>query len=70
MNLLDLLMLSDVKKLSVEITTKHNVSIRYMETYKDHMHYMIETQSNINLANFVKKTMKSYITYHIWGKIP
>lgn len=60
---------SDVKKLSVEIATKHNVSIRYMETDKDHIHYMIETQPNINLANFVK-TMKSYITYHIWKKYP
>ena len=60
---------SDVKKLSIEIATKHNVSIRYMETEKDHIHYMIETQPNINLANFVK-TMKSYITYHIWEKYP
>lgn len=59
---------SNVKKLSIEIATKHNVSIRYMETDKDHIHYMIETQPNINLANFVK-TMKSYITYHIWENI-
>ena len=38
-----------------------------METDKDHIHYMIETSPNINLSNFVK-TMKSYITYHIWQK--
>ena len=57
----------DIKKLSVEIANRHKVSIRYMETDKDHIHYMIETSPNINLANFVK-TMKSYITYHIWQK--
>lgn len=38
-----------------------------METDKDHIHYMIETTPNINLSNMVK-TMKSYITYHIWEK--
>ena len=57
----------DVKKLSIEIATKHNVSIRYMETDKDHIHYMIETTPNINLSNLVR-TMKSYITFHIWDK--
>lgn len=36
-----------------------------METDKDHIHYMIETQPNINLLNFIK-TMKSYTTYHMW----
>lgn len=36
-----------------------------METDKDHIHYMIETEPNINLSNLVR-TMKSYITYHIW----
>ena len=30
---------------------------------------MIETTSNINLSNLVR-TMKSYITYHIWEKYP
>lgn len=40
-----------------------------METDQDHIHYMIETTPNINLANFVK-TMKSYITYYMWQKYP
>lgn len=40
-----------------------------MESDKDHIHYMIETMPNINLADFVK-TMKSYTTYHIWQKYP
>lgn len=57
----------DVKVFSTEICEKHGVSIKYMEVNKDHIHYMIETRPNINLSDFVR-TMKSYITYHIWEK--
>ena len=59
----------DVKRLSIEICNKHRVNIKYMETDKDHIHYMIETRPNINLSNFVR-TMEGYITYHIWEKYP
>ena len=55
----------DIKRLSLEICKKHNVVIHYMEVDKDHIHYMIETTPNINMSNFIR-TMKSYITYHIW----
>jgi len=58
---------TDVKYLSLDIAKRNNVKIRYMEVDKDHIHYMIETIPNINLANFIKG-MKSYITYHIWSK--
>jgi putative transposase len=58
---------NDIKRLSREICFKHNVSIKYMEVDKDHIHYMIETRPNINLSDFVR-TMKSYTTYHIWQK--
>lgn len=59
-------MISDnVKQLSYEICKKHNVKIKTMEADKDHIHYMIETKSNCNISNLVK-TMKSYITFHIW----
>ena len=58
---------SDMKSLSKFICEKHNVIIRYIETDKDHIHYMIETEPNINLCDLVK-TMKSYTTYHIWKK--
>ena len=58
---------SDIKSLSESICKKHNVIIRYMETDKDHIHYMIETEPNINLSDFVR-TIKSYTTYHIWKK--
>ena len=56
---------SDIKRLSLEYCQKHNVIIHYMEVDKDHIHYMIETEPNINLSNLVR-TMKSYTTYHIW----
>lgn len=55
----------DIKQFSYEICQKHNVIIHKMETDKDHIHYMIETEPNINLSDLVR-TMKSYMTYHIW----
>jgi putative transposase len=58
---------SDIKKLSEEIANKHDVKIKYMETDKDHIHYMIETTPNINLSDFVRG-LKQYTTYHIWEK--
>ena len=57
--------INTVKILSNKICQKHNVNIKYVETDKDHIHYMIETRPNINLSNFIK-IMKSYITYHMW----
>ena len=54
----------DVKRLSIEICEKHKVNIKFMEVDKDHIHYMIETRPNINLADFVR-TMKSYTACHI-----
>ena len=38
-----------------------------METDKDHKHYMIETDVNINISNFIR-TLKSYTTFHIWKR--
>jgi putative transposase len=55
----------DIKRLSFEICSKHNVYIKYMETDKDNIHYLIETRPNLNLSNFIR-TVKSYTAYHIW----
>ena len=38
-----------------------------METDKDHIHYMIETEPTISISKIVN-LMKSYTTYHIWEK--
>lgn len=55
----------DIKQFSYEIYQKHNIIIRTMETDKDHIHYMIETNPNVNLSDLVRM-IKSYTTYHIW----
>lgn len=57
----------EIKILSKIICLKHNVEIKYVETDKDHIHYLFSTKPNCNLANIVK-TLKSYTTYHIWVK--
>ena len=58
----------DIKQFSYEMCQKHKVIIRYMETDKDHIHYMIETEPTMSISKMVN-VMKSYTTYHILGKI-
>ena len=57
----------DIKELSYKICDKHNIKIKYLETYKDHIHYMIEISPNISISKVVN-LLKSYTTYHIWNK--
>ena len=59
----------DIKQFSYEICRKHKVIIRYMETDKDHIHYMIETEPATSISKIVN-LMKSYTTYHIWERYP
>ena len=54
----------DIKQYSYEICQRHSVIIRYMETDKDHIHYMIETGPTMSISKIVN-LMKSYTTYHI-----
>ena len=58
----------EIKQFSYEICQKHKAIIRYMETDKDHIHYMIETESTMFISKMVN-LMKSYTTYHIWEDI-
>ena len=60
---------SDIKKLSEQIAKKHNVDIWYLESDKDHIHYMIETEPTMSVSKIVN-LMKSYTTYHIWKRYP
>lgn len=55
----------DIKQFSYEICLKHDIQIKYMETDKDHIHYMIETTPNVALS-WVVDLLKSYTTFHIW----
>ena len=59
----------DIKQFSYEICQKHKVIIRYMETDKDHIHYMIATEPTMSISKIVN-LMKSYTTYHIWKRYP
>lgn len=55
----------DIKQFSYDICQKHDVIIHKMETDKDHIHYMIETDATISISKIVN-LMKSYTTYHLW----
>ena len=59
----------DIKQFSYEICQRHSVIIRYMETDKGHIHYMIETEPTMSISKIVNM-MKSYTTYHIWKRYP
>lgn len=57
------------KQFFYEICQKHKVIIRYLETDKDHIHYMTETEPTMSVSKIVN-LMKSYTTYHIWERYP
>lgn len=63
--LVDTKVINDIERLTLEYSKKHKVCVHYMNTDKNHIHYMIETTPNINLSNYIKG-LKSYTTYHIW----
>ena len=58
-----------IKQLSYDICRKYNIIIKYMETDKDHIHYMIETEPTMSVSKAVN-LIKSYTTYHIWKLYP
>jgi len=58
---------NDIKQFSYEICKKYKIEIKYMETDKDHIHYMIETDPVHSISKLVN-LMKSYTTFHIWEK--
>jgi len=55
--------------LGIVVDALVNPLFRYMETDKDHIHYMIETEPAISVSKIVN-LMKSYTTYHIWERYP
>ena len=59
----------DIKQFSYEICQKHKVIIKYMETDKDHIHYMIETEPTMSVSKIVN-LMKNYTIYHVWERYP
>ena len=55
----------DIKQFSYGICQKHKVIIRYMETDKDHIHYMIETEPTMSIS----KSNEELYNISYWGKI-
>lgn len=69
-NLLSLHVISDaVKHFSSEICRRHGITIKYMETDKDHIRYMLETSPDISISKAVR-LMKSYTTFWLWKTFP
>ena len=59
----------DMKQIMQNISDLSNFDIEVMETDKDHIHYMIETEPTMSVSKIVN-LMKSYTTYHIWKRYP
>ena len=57
----------DIKNLSKIILEKYDVVIKYMETDKDHIHYMLELNPDMSVSKVIK-LLKSYTTFHMWKK--
>lgn len=60
-------MSDDIKQFSYETCQKYKTTIKYMETDKGHIHYMMGIEP-ILFINKIINLMKSYTTYHMWGK--
>ena len=50
----------DIKELSYKICDKHNIKIKYLETDRDYIHYMIEIAPNIWNKHH------KYLIKHFW----
>ena len=59
----------DVKQKIFDIANTRGYEIIAMETDKDHIHYMIETEPTMSVSKIVN-LVKSYTTYHIWERYP
>ena len=57
----------DIKQFSYEICQRHKVVIKYMETDKDHIHFLISYDTTDSVCDIVK-LIKQYTTYHLWQK--
>lgn len=58
-----------IKRLSLEICSRHDIVVKYMETDKDHIHYMLETNPKLSISKIVA-ILKGYTTFWIWREYP
>ena len=69
-NLLSSQKISDsIKRLSLEICSRHDMVIKYMETDRDHIHYMLETNPKLSISKIVA-ILKGYTTFWICREYP
>ena len=54
-----------IKQLSLDISNKYDFIIKEMETDKDHIHYLIESNPNISVSQIVR-VLKQQTAYNIW----
>lgn len=54
-----------IKQFSLEIMSKWNIKIKYMETDKDHIHYLLDIPPKYSISKIIS-VLKSYTTYYIW----
>lgn len=65
-NLLSSQEISDsIKRLSLEICSRHDIVVKYMETDRDHIHYMLEINPKLSSSKIVA-ILKGYTTFWIW----
>ncbi len=58
-----------IKRLSLEICSRHDIVVKYMETDRDHIHYMLETNPKLSISKIVA-ILKGYTTFWIWREYP
>ena len=55
----------DIKEIFIEISKKYNFEILEIETNKDHVHLLIQTDPKISLLQIVR-ILKQISTYKLW----
>lgn len=60
---------NDIKQFSYEICKKYKIEIKYMETDKDHIHYMIETDPVHSISKLVNLIYEKIYNISYLGKI-
>ena len=58
-----------IKRLSLEICSRHDIVVKYMETDRDTIHYMLETNPKLSISKIVA-ILKGYTTFWIWREYP
>lgn len=54
-----------VKNKCLEVSSKYDFEIKYMETDKDHIHFMIQTTPQVSIGQVVR-VLKQQTTIYLW----